>query len=90
MRIPHRIATAVAAAALLIGVLGAAAPSARATPSACVAYLNVEGYGSMIAGTACGYGAAGPAGVSACRSLLTGVDGVPAPIAQRACAYAAA
>ncbi|WP_331771840.1 hypothetical protein OG948_50590 (plasmid) [Embleya sp. NBC_00888] len=44
----------------------------------------------MIAGTACGYGAGGPAGVSACRSLLTGVDGVPAPIAQRACAYAAA
>ncbi|MYV99993.1 hypothetical protein GT354_17220, partial [Streptomyces sp. SID3343] len=45
---------------------------------------------SMIIGTACRYGADGPAGVSACRSLLTGAEAVPAVVAQRACAYAAA
>jgi hypothetical protein len=89
MRFSRRIAAAAGIAALTLGAL-AAGPTAQATPSSCVAYLNVEGYGSMTSGTACGYGANGPAGVSACRSLLTGTEGVPAPIAQRACAYAAA
>ncbi|MFI6587376.1 hypothetical protein [Embleya sp. NPDC050493] len=90
MRMSRRIAATTGTLALTLGGLAAAAPTAHATPSACVAYLAVEGYNSMIIGTACQYGNNGPSGVSACRSLLTGVEGVPVTIAQRACAYAAA
>ncbi|MET7301031.1 hypothetical protein [Embleya sp. NPDC005575] len=90
MRMSRRIAAATGTLALALGALAAAAPTSHATPSACVAYLAVEGYSSMTTGTACQYGGNGPAGVSACRTLLTGVEGVPVTIAQRACTYAAA
>ncbi|MEU0935362.1 MULTISPECIES: hypothetical protein [unclassified Embleya] len=89
MRTSRRIAATLGTSAVILAGF-ATAPTAHATPSACVAYLAVAGYDSMIGGTACGYGGNGPAGVSACRTLLTGTEGVPVTIAERACAYAAA
>ncbi|OPC78208.1 hypothetical protein B4N89_39165 [Embleya scabrispora] len=88
MRLSRRIAATTGILAVALGGLAAAAPAAQAAPADCVAYLAVEGYTSMITGTACGYGANGPAGAATCASLLTGVEGVPATIAARACAYA--
>ncbi|GCD96799.1 hypothetical protein [Embleya hyalina] len=87
MRLSRRIAATTGIVALTLGGL-AAAPTAQAAPADCVAYLAVAGYTSMITGTACGYGANGPAGAAACASLLTGAEGVPVTIAGRACAYA--